>query len=814
MTSRLTRLSVSNFRSIRGTIDLDMDAPVVLIHGPNGSGKTSLLSAIEFGLTGRAEALIKSGVDDSTNLIHQGADEATIEISCRHEDVNPSSAKLKITGTEVTGIPLLDSQKSHFFSERCFLAQSALSRLLEIYEHKDTRNSDSPLTKFVQELLGLDTLDNLVEGLDHVRDLRLIKGQVSTVSEVDNERKALEKELRHIRGKLRAATEERESTEQKFLDLVAAVKIPNAQSIERAIAELEAINEKGDEGQEWAGLKREINSAASLFADVTASFSLGTLQKARAALTKAEADLQEWEDKRSEPLTSALYRVNALIKYLPSPDTTDIALAHDAALDAATKELDRERTILNADASNRLRIQQIGESLEKLYVRSRRLDERLSSLSENSSELAAALSQLAPLIESDICPVCDRDFGEASRIPLTAHLSKHIAQLSKTAGELQEVSRERQTVSRDIKSGEADKENLHSELLPSEHRMEKITRVANLEEIVEKLRSTHGDAQKESELRSLHKSAAASVSELNRDEKSLTGLRQSTIEFTNKLGLDPPSESESVADVLDRCSAGVRERLAKLDEQMSARRRALEVAYSVRAKKEAETRLSEQLKSYADRMSLIEACWSTFESARENARELSQKAVRTRTDIVRRVFNDSLNTIWKDLFIRLAPDEQFIPAFALPQNANGPVIARLETLYRGSKKSGNPRAMLSAGNLNTAALTLFLSLHLSAQPTLPWLVIDDPVQSMDEIHIAQFAALLRTLTRQKHARQIIIAVHEKSLFDYLALELSPAGESDRLVTIELSKSADKQTEREYQMKTWNSEDVFRIEATG
>jgi ABC-type hemin transport system ATPase subunit len=54
--------------------------------------------------------------------------------------------------------------------------------------------------------------------------------------------------------------------------------------------------------------------------------------------------------------------------------------------------------------------------------------------------------------------------------------------------------------------------------------------------------------------------------------------------------------------------------------------------------------------------------------------------------------------------------------------------------------------MLSQGNLNTAALTLFLALNLSVLSQLPWLVLDDPVQSMDDVHIAQFAALLRTFS--------------------------------------------------------------------
>jgi exonuclease SbcC len=96
--------------------------------------------------------------------------------------------------------------------------------------------------------------------------------------------------------------------------------------------------------------------------------------------------------------------------------------------------------------------------------------------------------------------------------------------------------------------------------------------------------------------------------------------------------------------------------------------------------------------------------------------------------------------------------------------------------------------MLSAGNLNTAALTLFLALHLAVTPQVPWLVLDDPVQSMDEVHIAQFAALLRTLSKA-HGRKLLVAVHDRALFDYLTRELSPAFADDQLITVELSRSA-------------------------
>ena len=76
---------------------------------------------------------------------------------------------------------------------------------------------------------------------------------------------------------------------------------------------------------------------------------------------------------------------------------------------------------------------------------------------------------------------------------------------------------------------------------------------------------------------------------------------------------------------------------------------------------------------------------------------------------------------------------------------------------------------------------------------MPWLILDDPVQSMDELHISQFAALLRTISRNQH-RKVIIAVHEKSLFDYLSLELSPAFETDKLLTLEIRRGVEEDTQ--------------------
>jgi DNA repair protein SbcC/Rad50 len=53
------------------------------------------------------------------------------------------------------------------------------------------------------------------------------------------------------------------------------------------------------------------------------------------------------------------------------------------------------------------------------------------------------------------------------------------------------------------------------------------------------------------------------------------------------------------------------------------------------------------------------------------------------------------------------------------------------------------------------------------------------VQSVDEVHISQFAALLRTLSKQHGRQVVIIAVQGRPLFDYPCLELSAMFEGTR-----------------------------------
>lgn len=74
-------------------------------------------------------------------------------------------------------------------------------------------------------------------------------------------------------------------------------------------------------------------------------------------------------------------------------------------------------------------------------------------------------------------------------------------------------------------------------------------------------------------------------------------------------------------------------------------------------------------------------------------------------------------------------------------------------------------------------------------------MLDDPVQSMDEIHVSQFAAVLRTLARQNR-RRVIITLHERQLFEYLAFELSPATPDEDVAIVKLVRRPDGTTATE------------------
>jgi exonuclease SbcC len=553
--------------------------------------------------------------------------------------------------------------------------------------------------------------------------------------------------------------------------------------------------------QRLAKVRRDIGAVIEQWSSVQSGVTAQERDAAEARSKIAGESLQRWRDGNGKQLESVFSAMAAYFSDLPSPSSTRPAHARSVALETVSAELKRCSSVLARDVDDAKQLAALDEGIGKSRSRIAALDEQIAKHAAAAGSLAEALNSILPHVHSEECPVCSRDFGEVSDKPLSEYLASQISALTASAGRLQALSKERVEGATSLANAERSRGVVGGRLLTNEARDELKTRVARLSEFELALQQFEPAVNEGERCLNDASEASASLNALRAKDQKATTIRAAAQKFAVDLILDPVGESEPLVEALQRFRNHVSKTEELLTAKDSARRHANASLKQLNVLEGQKQSLVKAIASNKEQLALKSQLKVVADRRITQAKDLSRRARDQRTAIVRRVFNESLNTIWRDLFVRLAPDEPFVPAFALPESDGGAVEAVLETLYRSGGKGGNPRAMLSAGNLNTAALTLFLALHLSVKPALPWLLIDDPVQSMDEVHIAQFAALLRTLSKQ-HNRQIIVAVHEKPLFDYLALELSPAFQNDRLITIDIGRAPDGKTVIDYKPQVW------------
>ena len=790
---RLKMLVIENFRSLRGKVVVPLDAQVVLVHGSNGMGKTSVLSAIELALTGRIAHLASDGYGYQNYLTTLETDGGTIELTTTGEYKPGANVGGSLDFSDIKFEPaaLLDTADARFFSERCYLPQATLGRLLEIYDDQKT-STTSPLTLFVKELLGLDPLDALVDGLYPAFNVARVRNLVPAYRQLETLRTSLQSESSANTQLITSATE---ASARRVASLNATLaQLPStppliidaATKLEFSRAVLENARDEDGALVDLSRIRSELKALTEQWRSLpTEDTSHDHAAKERVEQSAAEA-LSAWRAEKGQALEVVLTELRASFTNLPSIDDGPEE-ARSAALRRAEAEVTRCTTLLaNAKtaADQRTALDTI---VQRATARIEELNRALSTSAENAKSLANALAGVAPHIAGESCPICDRNFSELEQGPLSAHIAAKIASLTSEAGRLQSLANERAEESSRLSVAQRDLLSATGGQLGAEDQAGLMVRSAQMASAVQRLNSLANDTAQGSILIANAAAARSAVSLARRRDELSTSIL--------------PEINAMVARITTRqvnSFDGVTAALMEAERVLSHQILAAETATTLRIRALSELDIyAKDLKQIADlkaanaligaRLAAVEKAGDTIGNCRTQAKTIADAADKVRSDIVKAVFNTSLNTVWRDLFVRLAPSEQFIPTFKLPPGIGGKVEAVLETLHRSGKASGSPSAMLSQGNLNTAALTLFLALHLSVPSRMPWLVLDDPVQSMDDVHIAQFAALLRTLSKGM-GRQLVVAVHERALFDYLTLELSPAFPGDSLIAVEITRN--------------------------
>lgn len=779
----LKSLDISNFRSIRGHVHVPLDAKVVLIHGENGAGKTSLLSAVELALTGKVHSLERVDPDYERQLLHRSATAGSVLLKTL-DGTSEQSFKAVLNAAGAQSIIALDEQRAAFFRERAFLPQSLLGQLLQIYQDAGD-DAASPLAQFVGELLGLDRLDALEAGLKPLADIRNVRKNVDGWLEAENEKSRLDRLLYDQRKARDALNEQIRSAVTELATLCAALEL-SVEVREETLDEVATALSDGNDFEAFARLTDQQRTLASIRREIDAA------QRAtgsNAALTPASADeaskaFARWQAEYGERVRVLGSRVEALLPNVSLPsDPEQLA-------EAALTHLSTEKKQLSDRASqgrgNILRHAAAQDERDVALRQRDTIDEEVARLSSDAGSLGSALAELTSFITDEICPVCDRDFSEVSKAPLSEHIHGKVQTLSASADRLLTLGRTRSEVQIAIERLDREIEAIAARKLEEEVLAEFDRRRASIDALINEFETLIEVLREGGRLRSADVAARRAITEAQARHVPIVAASDTLSDFALSIGAPAIKEGESIQAAAARLDAHLTAQATRLDERLSIRRNSADHIAAIRSavahRKEADACISADSESWQRADQALERA----QALRDQGNAIRSVVDRVRSAIIRREFNDRLNRVWRDLFVRLAPGEPFVPAFRIPESSTQKLQPKLITEHRDDGDvGGTPGAMLSAGNLNTAALTLFIALHLSVPRELPWLILDDPVQSMDDVHIAQFAALLRTLSKE-HKQQVMIAVHDRQLFEYLKLELSPAFPDDSLLTLELS----------------------------
>lgn len=791
MSLALCDLEIVNFRSIRGRLHAPLDAKVVLIHGENGAGKTSFLSAIELALTGRVAALRRADPNYTAQLLHKTTTAGSVEVRARDEKGDHTfSSTLDAAGLKV--LETLGPGPSGFFSERCYLPQSLLGQLLQIYQDSDS-GYDSPLARFVGNLLGLDRLDILEAGLKNLGDVRNVRKLASGWGDVELEKARLDRTLADKKQALEALLAEIHQAGTTLSEAATQLAIP----YDPATLDESALGAAFGSGEDETALnrlvdqKRQLDSIRREAERLGSSGTLADASALSAVAAQAKSEIDAWRSTHAGRVDALRARIEQLV---PTAGlSANLGAFHDAALAALRIERTQAADLSLRSAADAERLVAARNEFAVAETQLATIDLEITRLGTNASGLGAALAEMTSFISGDLCPVCDRDYSETSQGPLIGHVHAKVRTLSGSAERLLTLSRSRGESQLLVEALDREINTLVGRQLEPRELADVARRTAAFDSAISELEILGVTLADGARLEAADVATRKLLAEHQARDLDARAALQTLEDFARTNNQDAPTDAETLPVAAARLASTLADGIRNLEVRLTLRRRSLETLSTLTSLTERRDVLLGSIVADKDAQMRTETAMARGQALRTDGQNIRSQVDAVRSAVIRKEFNDRLNRLWRDLFVRLAPGEPFVPAFSIPAGNTQRLQPKLITLNRdGGDAGGTPGAMLSAGNLNTATLTLFMAMHMSVPTQLPWLILDDPVQSMDDVHIAHFAALLRTLSKQ-HGRQVMLAVHDRQLFEYLKLELSPAYPDDSLLTLELSRSPRRDT---------------------
>jgi exonuclease SbcC len=778
------------------------------------------MSAIECALTG-AVTHLQNFEDDYPRCLRntEYRERAEVWLEYLDSDKKPHHHHVAIESNSnvdrvVPVAPVLSHQDSLLFTDRCYLSQYRLGRLLEIYQ-ASSKGTEQHLVRFARELLGLDVLENLINGLYVVKDERRLKNAMPSLDALHNQATTLTARVETLNADVQSRDQEWHAAFANIdkldprlpSDPWTSERLQGRITIAGGEQAKSQLSERRKRLQQQRG---QMESAVGFLAAIP--------QSDHEPSDQLPKKLQEIMLRATEVRSRLSEKLVSITRHLTEMGWSDPNAADPADIDRLFRlvqsELRRLISVLDDEVTQRKSVAlelkngqndfaSAGAELQSLAAAVR----DLATVSRKRVELLQAAIVSA---EGNICPVCSRNYAEVGAGELGSHLKEELAKLGVTIAQIESQAAQRVAL-------ETKRDTASRRIATATQRLaDGTSRYPNPEGLLQILRAANTNLEqaevdrvsliqmKEEEAATSGKIRAAQI-RAKQYESGLSSVKTLAAQLSIGLPSDaqPSDVSRLVRERLDSQIAAVETEIAKNEALLTAYSIAQGADKALADAKRAVTVAQEQLLR-------VQAAEKATNDARTTARTLEKAAQTVKARLIQSVFNDKLNTLCQALYRRLVRLESFDPNLSEPRPVRGAIKAGVQAMSR-KRPAFIPfqelASVVSASNLNTAALSLFLSLNLIQNPKHRVLLLDDPVQSMDDIHVVQLAALLRSLVRETN-RQLLVAVHERAMFDYLALELGPTRAGDSLITLELSREPDgSNTTVKAEKRTWKPDSV-------
>ena len=477
-------------------------------------------------------------------------------------------------------IVALDHQLAAFFGERTYLPQSLLGQLLQIYQESGS-GADSPLAKFVSDLLGLDRLDALEAGLKPLTDVRNVRKVVDGWSQAEIGKNRLDKLLDDQRSARAGVAETLQDSIEELSGICTTLEVSvevREQTLEMVAADLlqngdeAAFDRLTDQRRRLASIRRELANPASSAAQD------GALSPTAAA--EASSAYASWERAHGAQIAKLRGGVETLLPLVSLP--SDHTAFGEEALTLLRSE---HKRLADRVEEARLNLERLTKARAEREVAQRQratIDEEISRIPKSAESLGVVLSELSSYVDGDVCPVCDRDFLELESGHLANHLNDKVRRLSASAERLLALGRARSEQRAIVERLEREIKALEARVLDAKSLAAIDRETMALNQAVMELDSLTTTLAEGTRLRARDVAARRALSEAHSRDVSLAAARETLSEFALALGTVGVAEEETFGSAVSRLEDLLLVESTRLEKRLALRRRGNDLLATIR----------------------------------------------------------------------------------------------------------------------------------------------------------------------------------------------------------------------------------------